>query len=90
MNDLNCSRTLSVRWLACCLRLPLALPVLTAVLVLATPAAVQAQFNYTVDNQMVISVTRSGRIIRAGFTAFVHRDHAWYGMARESWRGKPH
>src|ERR1041385_1063465 len=53
MNDQNCSRNLSVRWLACCLRLPLALPVLTAVLVLATPAVVQAQFSYTVTNQMV-------------------------------------
>src|SRR2546428_201581 len=53
MIDLNCSRNLSVRWLACCLRLPLPLPVLTAVLVLATPAVVQAQFSYTVTNQMV-------------------------------------
>ena len=49
----NCSRNLSVRRLACGLRLPLALPVLTAVLVLATPLAVQAQFNYAVTNQMV-------------------------------------
>src|SRR6266704_4485569 len=53
MNDLNNSRNLSVRWLACCLRLPLPLPVLTAVLVLAAPAAVQAQFSYTVTNQTV-------------------------------------
>ncbi len=53
MIDLKCSRNLSVRRLACCLRLPLALPVLTAVLVLTTPAVVQAQFNYTVTNQMV-------------------------------------
>src|SRR5260370_14415735 len=53
MNDLNNSRNLSVRWLACCLRLPLPLPVLTAVLLLATPAAVQAQFDYTVTNQTV-------------------------------------
>ena len=52
MIDLNHSRNLAVRRLACCLRLPLALPVLTAVLVLATPA-VQAQFNYTVTNQTV-------------------------------------
>ena len=53
MIDLNCSRNLSVRRLACYLRLALALPVLTAVLVLATPVAVQAQFSYTVTNQMV-------------------------------------
>src|SRR5260221_9699170 len=53
MNDLNNSRNPSVRRLACCLRLPLPLPVLTAVLVLATPAVVQAQFNYTVTNQTV-------------------------------------
>src|SRR6266853_78537 len=53
MIDLNNSRNLAVRRLACCLRLPLALPVLTAVLVLATPVAVQAQFSYTVTNQMV-------------------------------------
>jgi len=53
MIDLNNSRNLAVRRLACCLRLPLALPVLTAVLVLATPALVQAQFSYTVTNQMV-------------------------------------
>src|SRR6266567_1730386 len=53
MIDLNHSQNLSVRWLACCLRLPLALPVLTAVLVLSTPAVVQAQFSYTVTNQMV-------------------------------------
>ena len=53
MIDLNHSRNLAVRWLACCLRLPLALPMLTAVLVLATPVAVHAQFNYTVTNQTV-------------------------------------
>src|SRR6266702_2905616 len=53
MNDLNNSRNLSVRRLACCLRLPLPLPVLTAVLVLATPAVAQAQFSYTVTNQTV-------------------------------------
>src|SRR5215467_4129413 len=53
MNDLNHSRNLAVRPLACCLRLPLPLPVITAVLLLATPAAVQAQFSYTVTNQMV-------------------------------------
>src|SRR5262249_17268716 len=53
MIALNCSRNLSFGWLACCLRLPLALPLLTAVLVLATPPAVQAQLSYTVTNQMV-------------------------------------
>ena len=53
MIDLNHSRNLPVRRLACCLRLPLLLPVLTAVLVLATPVAVQAQFYYMVINQMV-------------------------------------
>src|SRR5260370_101497 len=57
MNDLNRSRNLAVRRLACCLRLPLPLPVLTAVLVLATPAAVQAQFDYSVTNQTV-TITR--------------------------------
>src|ERR1041384_2837828 len=50
MIALNCSRNLSVRWLACCLRLPLPLPVLTAVLILATPAALQAQFTFTTNN----------------------------------------
>src|SRR5579859_3250664 len=53
MIDLNCSQNLSVRRLACCLRLSLALPVLTVVVVLATPAVVQAQFSYTVTNQTV-------------------------------------
>ena len=65
MNDLNNSRNLSVRWLACCLRLPLPLPVLTAVLVLATPAAVQAQFSYTVTNQTVTITGYTGTSVVA-------------------------
>ena len=61
MIDLNHSRNLAVRRLACCLRLPLALPVLTAVLILATPAALQAQFTFTTNNGTITITGYTGR-----------------------------